>query len=290
MKIGVIVATLGRPQECEHLLDQIRRQTIAPAIVVFSVEKTEDLPSNIDKDVEVVIGSRGLCAQRNRGIARAVDECDAFVFYDDDFVPSIRSISGLADLFASDSTIVGATGYVLADGVVKGGISAEIAAQIVAEYDELGPARPFDVKGNDAPAYGCNMAFRSSAARDLRFDERLALYGWQEDVDFGSQIAKRGKMVRTNAFCGVHRGVTHGRTPGVRLGYSQVVNPVYLVRKGTMRFSHAARIMIGNLLANHLKWVIRERHIDRLGRARGNWRGLLDLMAGNARPEKITEL
>ncbi len=50
-----------------------------------------------------------------------------------------------------------------------------------------------------------------------------------------------------------------------------MVNPVYLVRKGTMHPVHAAQLMARNLIANHVKARWPSRGSDRLGRVRGNW-------------------
>ena len=237
----------------------------------------------------MVFGSRGLCAQRNRGMARVLHDCDVVVFYDDDFLPCRRSLEGIEALFATYPDVVGATGELLADGVKRGGISHAEGEAIVDAYDAAAPDI-VSILAELRIAYGCNMAFRCSAARGLRFDERLPLYGWQEDVDFAGQIARRGRVVKTDAFVGVHLGVAKSRSPGVRLGFSQIVNPVYLVRKGTMRPTHAARIMSGNLIANHLRALAPEPYIDRRGRLAGNWVGLLHLAAGRLDPERISTL
>jgi GT2 family glycosyltransferase len=293
MRIAVVIATLGRPREAAQLLARLRRQTVMPARIVLSVETAIDLPpiatAPLGEDIQVVFGSRGLCAQRNRGMARVLHDCDVVVFYDDDFLPSRRSLEGIEALFATYPDVVGATGRLLADGVKHGGISQAEGEAIVDAYDAAAP----DIASILAElriAYGCNMAFRCSAALGLRFDERLPLYGWQEDVDFAGQIARRGRVVKTDAFAGVHLGVAKSRSPGVRLGFSQIVNPVYLVRKGTMRPTHAARIMSGNLIANHLRALAPEPYIDRRGRLAGNWAGLLHLAAGRLDPERISTL
>ena len=294
MRIAVVIATLGRPQEAAQVLARLRAQSLPPARIVFSVEQMQDLPSGrtpgqLDPDVEVALGSRGLCAQRNRGMARVLDDCDLVAFYDDDFLPSRRSLEGAAELFSAHDDVVGATGRVLADGVTHGGLASERASALVEAYDAA-PERPPWTLADLGWTYGCNMVFRCRAAAGLRFDERLPLYGWQEDVDFAGQIARRGRVVRTNAFAGVHLGVTKSRSPGVRLGFSQMVNPVYLVRKGTMRPRHAARMMAQNLIANHVRALAPEPHIDRRGRLLGNWRGLLHLAAGRIDPERIWSL
>jgi hypothetical protein len=293
MQIGVVIATLGRSREAAQVLERLRGQTTPAARIVFSVETAADLPplggGPIDEDIQVAFGPRGLCAQRNRGMARVLNDCDVLVFYDDDFLPSRHSLEGIEALFTAFPDVVGATGRLLADGVKRGGISCDEGEAMIDAYDASAP-QSATVLADLRTAYGCNMAFRCSAARGLRFDERLPLYGWQEDVDFAGQIARRGRVVKTDAFAGVHLGVTKSRSPGVRLGFSQIVNPVYLVRKGTMRPIHAARIMSGNLIANHLRALAPEPYIDRRGRLAGNWVGLLHLAAGRLDPERISHL
>lgn len=292
MRVCVVIATLGRAPEAEMLLRRLRRQTLPPARIVFSVEKLADLPRvevTATDEVEAVFGPRGLCAQRNRGLACVAEDCDVVVFYDDDFLPSRRSLEGVASLFAAHPDVVGATGLVLADGVCRGGIAPADGEAIVEAYDQASVAPP-EILADQQTAYGCNMAFRRQAMEGLRFDERLPLYGWQEDVDFAGQISRRGRVVKTNAFAGVHLGVVKSRTPGARLGFSQMVNPVYLVRKGTMRPAHAVRIMGGNFLANHLRAMAPEPHIDRRGRLAGNWAGLLHLATGRLDPEDASEI
>src|SRR5690606_25023936 len=75
--------------------------------------------------------------------------------------------------------------------------------------------------------YGCNMAIRMAPVRehDIRFDENLPFYAWLEDVDFSRQLVPFGRIVRADQLRGVHLGTKKaGRSPGKRLGYSQVAN------------------------------------------------------------------
>jgi hypothetical protein len=135
------------------------------------------------------------------------------------------------------------------------------------------------------------MAFRSSAIGSHRFDEALPLYGWQEDIDFAASVSRHGgRLVKTDAFVGVHRGVRSGRTSGKRFGYSQMVNPVYLCRKRTMKRSYAARIMTQNFLANVRGLVRPEPWIDRRGRLFGNLLGLADLVQLRIDPMRVLHL
>lgn len=114
--------------------------------------------------------------------------------------------------------------------------------------------------------YGCNVALRLSLMRGLRFDEALPPYGWQEDLDLTMQLARRGRLISSGLVTGVHLGVRGGRTSGRRLGYSQVANLVYLLRKGTIPRWLAKRLFWRNLAANLLRAPFPEPHIDRAGR------------------------
>jgi hypothetical protein len=96
--------------------------------------------------------------------------------------------------------------------------------------------------------------------------------------------------VRTNLFAGVHLGVKSGRTSGKRLGYSQVVNPLYLARKGTFPWAPAVRLVIRNLLANTIRSMAPEPYVDRRGRLLGNLVGLRELLSGKAHPTRILRL
>jgi hypothetical protein len=91
----------------------------------------------------------------------------------------------------------------------------------------------------------------------------------------------------TNAFYGVHQGVKGARLPGVRLGYSQVANAIYLVRKGTLKPREAVSLIGKNVLMNHAKMAFPEPWIDRLGRCKGNWLALFDVLRGRDHPKNV---
>lgn len=288
MDVAVVIATTNRQEETAQLLDSLTRQDQAPRLIVISAAASSDVPCNLPAQAEVILGPPGLTLQRNRGLDRVLGQCDVVVFFDDDFLPVKTSLSAIAHLFETYPDIVSATGEVLDDGVNRGGISyADALCQLAAfEQQEPKPVRTKDILW----AYGCNMAFRASAIGSLRFDESLPLHGWQEDMDFVTRLAKCGRVVKTTAFAGVHRGVNKGRSPGRPLGFAQIVNPVYLVRKGAMTSAKAATLIIRNLLANHIKTLFPEPFIDRRGRAIGNWIGLFHVLTGRADPTAVLRL
>jgi hypothetical protein len=288
LRISVLVASVGRAEEVGQLLHALARQTKAPASIVLSVAAAADLPLDLPDGVRVVMGPAGLPAQRNRGLDLVQRDCDVVVFYDDDFLPARDSLAKISEFFLSHPHLAGATGHVLADGINGEGLPYRVALDILATYEAK--PKPALVNEDFLCAYGCNMAFRCTAIGAKRFDENLPRYAWQEDMDFAGQLSTVGKVIRTNAFAGVHRGVKKGRGSGVDLGFSQIVNPVYLIRKGTMAPRKALTLMSRNLIANHVKTLRPEPYIDRWGRLRGNWAGLWHLLLGKLDPSALPSL
>ena len=291
LRTAVVIATLGRPAEVGQILRHLAAQTVPPDRVLLSVTRTDDVPEDAEDrwGAEILVGLKGSSVQRNLGIDAVGDDCDIVAFVDDDYVPSQRAIEGLAQFFASHPDVVGINGYLLADGIKSPGIPYDAAVDMLAAYDACAP-QPATILKELYSLYGCNMAFRTSAIGNTRFDTALPFYAWLEDVDFSMQLRRRGRLVKTDAFVGVHRGVKGGRTSGVRLGYSQIANPAYLVRKGTMRWRQALRLAVRNFLANHARAFKPEPWVDRRGRLRGNWLAITDLIRGRAAPDRVVDL
>jgi GT2 family glycosyltransferase len=293
LKVSIVIASKGRPVELGRWVQHIDRQTVKPHVVIFSVPAAEDLPSDIGQDIKTIINGRsGSCLQRNAGLEIALPDADIVAFFDDDYVPSKFCVERIIEFFALFPNVAAANGIILADGINSPGIPYDTAQKIVDELDSSNAARDekVHVVQTLSGLYGCNMAFRSVAIGAERFDENLPAYGWQEDIDFAARVGKRGAIVKTNAFWGVHQGVKGARTSGTRLGYSQIVNPLYLARKGTMQTGEALRLVVRTVLKNHARALRPEPWVDRRGRCKGNWRAIGDVMMGRADPSKILEM
>ena len=143
-----------------------------------------------------------------------------------------------------------------------------------------------------AQGYGCNMAIRLATARDhrLRFDERLPLYAWSEDMDYSLRLRSHGRFVKLTGARGVHLGTKRGRSPGKSLGYSQVANPIYLYGKGSYTLSRACRSVGRNLVANLAKSPFPEPWVDRRGQLQGNGIAFMDWLRGRMAPERVLDL
>jgi hypothetical protein len=255
------------------------------------METIADAPPDADYPfvVEKIFGPRGSSVQRNRGLDRLNPDVDIVVFYDDDFVPSRFALASMAQFFQDHAHVAGADGLVLQDGIGGPGITAEDARAIVDAADTEGAPPKGRILSLTHGLYGCNMAYRVAKIRDIRFDEELPLYAWFEDLDFGARVP--GDLVHTDAFRGVHCGEKRGRERnGKLLGYSQVANPVYMMRKGTLSKKFTFRSICKRLLVNHFKIFYPEPWVDRKGRAAGNRIAIVDFLRGRLRPDRILEL
>ena len=291
---GVVIgiATTGRAEILRDTLDQLAGLVDRPDAIIICVAEATDFggpdPAGFPYPLRVLTTEKGLCNQRN-AILDEVSGDTIVLFLDDDFLLSEGYVSTVRRTFESDPEIVMTTGTVLADGILGAGIDHDAGRKILAEpilgTAALSPQPTYN-------GYGCNMAVRAAVARShgIRFDTNLPRYGWLEDVDFSRSLAKHGRIIKHPDMTGVHLGTKIGRSRGVPLGYSQIANPIYMVRKGTLSRRHAARLMMRNIAANTAKMLRPEPWVDRRGRLRGNLLALRDLIFGHITPLRILEL
>jgi glycosyltransferase involved in cell wall biosynthesis len=286
LRLAVGVATVGRSELARAAVDHLRRQTRAPDLVLVAASDPTDVTGVAGDGVTCIFAPRGLTKQRN-AILRQASSFDVVAFFDDDFLPLSTYLEKLEEIFVAYQDVVMVTGHAIADGIIGPGFNIEEARRHLEADGGSQPEQEALVEVYNG--YGCNMAVRMRAVHEghIDFDERLPLYGWLEDVDFSRQLARCGRIVRSRAVRGVHMGVKSGRQPGIRLGYSQIANPVYLVRKGTCTWSRAIWQMTRNIAMNLIFSVRPENYIDRRGRLLGNIKAIGDLSRGQLQPERI---
>jgi GT2 family glycosyltransferase len=289
MKLAVIVPTLGRKAQVGRLLRHLESQRRPPDEVILSApDETHVDPYEAQRFVvSRVFGKTGSSVQRNTALAVALDRFDIVTFFDDDFIPADDYLARVIEAFEQNADWAVVMGRVVADGARGAGLDWEtgLAALRSAKID---PDKPEII--DHVGAYGCNMSVRSSFVGGLRFDERLPLYGWQEDIDFTSQLRPFGRVVSLKSLLGVHLGVKSGRVSGERFGYSQVMNPIYLIKKGTVPAEFALELMARNVVANLVRSLWPEPHVDRRGRLKGNFLAALHAAMGRIEPEHILKM
>jgi hypothetical protein len=291
MKIAIAIATTGRLQVLSQAIGYMRLQTRAPdGLYVCPASDADIDPACLEGfpcPTFIVRGPRGSASQRN-AILRQMNDEDIVVFFDDDFLPEPTFLAELEDLYTRHPDVLVTTGDVVADGIKTGGIGYDEAMRIITALPEL-PAGELTAS---FAGYGCNLAVRRQVLQDtgIEFDEKLPLYAWWEDVDFSRRLAAHGRVVKYNRMRGVHQGTSKGRSPGKRVGYSQVINLIYLNQKGSIGAGMACNQIFRNIAANLTGSFRPEPWIDRRGRLVGNLMGLGDAVKGRIDPQRILEM
>jgi GT2 family glycosyltransferase len=290
MRIAIGIATRGRAAVLGEVLADLARQVRPPdRLLVCHVDAGDiaDLPARFP-GAEFLAAPAGLPRQRN-AILDAIGDCDAVLFLDDDFLAAPDYLAVTERILVAHPDCVVTTGTVIADGAKGPGIGVAEGGAILAA--DPPPGDPMTV----APhfnGYGCNMALRLAPLRAhrLRFDENLPLYGWYEDLDLTRRLGAHGSILRLAGARGVHLGSKSGRVPGLKLGYSQVANAIYLARKGSYPWNRALRSAARHLAMNAARSLAPEPWVDRAGRLRGNLLALADLPRGRMHPMRVLEL
>jgi GT2 family glycosyltransferase len=280
---------VNRREELDLTVQSLLCQTYLASEILLSVpDASHVLPQTAKRNsVRVVISPKGLTAQRNKGIDAISSGCDIVVFLDDDMEFCESYIAEIVKVFESDPTIAMANGSLLRNG----GIDRRAAMTLCQQHEQARECSAFSsaTMSRIPTAYGCNMAAAWRVVRELRFDERLPLYGWLEDRDYSHRARQFGQIVHSPYACAVHLAVRSGRVSEVKYGYSQVINPFYLWKKnracslGEVVLRHWMKQIIANVVGN----ILRDKNVDRVGRLKGNLIGARALLAGRCEPERV---
>lgn len=280
------MASAGRPQLLAEVLEGLQHQTLRGYRLVLSVPDAASLPAAVPPGA-LVVHARGLAAQRNAGLD-AVPEATHVFFFDDDALPRADFLERAMAFFADHPEVVGLTGRVLLDGATGEAVPEQVAHDALAASLAEPPSGRWS-RGREL--YGCNFAYRRSAAPAERFDERLPLYSWLEDHDFARRLMRHGVLAKVEDCAVVHRGVkSGGRTAHERLGYSQVMNPVHLLRKGSFPLWLAASEIGRRLAKNLVRAPFHAERDWRRERLLGNARAAADVLRGRITPERVVDI
>lgn len=239
MAVGVIVCTLNRPRELRECLGAIRRQTLAPRVVVIvdaSTERTFEANAetiahcaDASKGVEFVHLSapQGLTHQRNLGASVVKRDAVAWVqFVDDDVILAKDYLERIDRLF-DDPAVIGAEGR-------DANLRTQPRRMFRLLYPRLNKSSGLSKTGHNwFPEgrsavvdwlSGCAPAYRCDILAELAFDERRAGNGMGEDVDFSFRAGRLGNLRHDPEAVYQHRPSHINRASGADLARQVVVH------------------------------------------------------------------
>lgn len=289
-RMVVAIAAANRPGMLAETVRDLALQSRRPDLLILSLGALDDIgdlvPEHLPFPVDILVGTKGAAVQRNR-IFELLRPDDIALLIDDDFLMAPDFLERTLAVFARDPGIVLATGTVLARGTRKRGFGHRQGRALLAKR----VAQPADdMAGVVFAGRHCNMALRASVVlkHGVRFDEKLPLHGWLDNVDLSRRLARFGKLVEVGAMRGVRLG--GGCEPGVVFGYSQIANAVYLVRKGLIGRRYAAGLMMRYLAENLFGVVRRAPRRSFCERVRGNLLAIIDVVRGRSSPGRVVDL
>lgn len=279
MKIGVVIASTMRPATLAATLSSLSGQNRIADEIVVSIVSRVDLPTPLPAGAKAIFSERGASRQRNQGTKSLSRDTDIVVFLDDDMILHRDYLRGIERAFADEPNAALIMGHLLANG----GVSVSQATSLL---DRRSVSNDYyTVKRDFGGVYGCNMCARYSVAIAEPFDERLPLYSYMEDMDFGTRVRRHGHIGYYFGSLAVHLRASEGRVCHRVLGFSEVMNPAYLASKGTIPPQHAiSSFIIRKPLANIVRLIIGPQRLVRYERVIGNCIALGLVLRGKIDP------
>jgi GT2 family glycosyltransferase len=282
----IVVCSANRPVMLHESVLSLVRQTVACDIIVSVPDDTHVLTETRNlAGVIVVQGAHGLCAQRNAALRHLKDQPSAVFFFDDDVEVDEEYVYQMLRAFEEQPAIVLGNGLNLGLGEAPGSLNRQTARALIRRQK----AKPLSATPiEDArTGIGCKMCVRGTLLGKVSFDERLVLYGYQEDFDFSLNCKQHGRIVLNRHCLMVHIETEQGRMSRKKRGYSEVVNPFYIWTKG--RGPHLIRTFAG-AMRRTLKNALRCRTAAGRRQFAGNLIGWYRLASGEFEPEFILYL
>lgn len=293
----VVVPTRNRPEPLLRLLGDLENQ-LSPPERVLIVDASD--PGHAQA-LEELLPARcrliphwppSAAAQRNRGIAAAIDDAAMVALFDDDMRLPADALSRMQAFWASASAqdVVAAGFNMLGEGRRR---RKRFAGGALLERLGLYPSRPGAVAASgwhspigevatDTDVHWlptAAMVWRSDALQRLGgFDEHFDGYSYLEDLEMALRARTLGRLiVVANARCR-HAACTTSKISSLRFGQVEVRNRLYLVGKHQLSMPRCYVNLLGRAALTLAQAVMRLRRAS-LCRFAGN---LLAL----ARPER----
>jgi glycosyltransferase involved in cell wall biosynthesis len=295
-RISVVIASKGRPDFVRETIECLHRQTLKPNQIVVVVPSLKDLPAKQwGEDVQYIVGTLGLTAQRNKGIQAIPKTVPYIGFFDDDFELKPDYLEQAVAFMNANASIVGISGRLISGGR---GRSREEAKKMITTYlPGENSNGVFYGQGKHHILFGCNMVIRRAVLNYETFDENLPLYAYGEDYDISIRLERYGLIGRFAGCVGVHLETPGGRVREELRGYSFVANNWYFLKKGVMHLPFLLAwtrfwwvCVAKSLWQSSWNVVKGERSLDWRGRVKGHLWALKDILTGRCHPRRIQEM
>lgn len=283
----VVIASKGRSLILTQTLESLSRQSELPNCVLISITECCDRPKYLPENlnIKIITGEKGATKQINRALKAVPSEISFICLIDDDVELHKDYLKEGVKALEANMEFSILNGECIRNQDISRDDSIIALRNLTPTDRKISPI--FDV-------WGCNILMRRTVVDYEVMDERLPLYGWLWDADWGQRARKAGfKCGKSGAMMFTHLYVPSARIPGTGIGFSQIMNPTYYYQKGVI-VSGIWDLIVNNwlkcLMINIFFWLRQDKRVDRLGRIKGNFFALYFILRGRIEPELLEDI
>ncbi len=254
--VAVVICTYERPSSLARCIASLKGQTRKPdTLLVVDASRSAESERVLagDRTLESAAGrvgylrvaerDRGLTRQRNVALRRVTE--DLVAFFDDDIVLGPTCLAAMEAVHRAHEDAVVGVGAMIEGQPESPNVLWRLrrALGIVpfltpGRYCRSGMSIPWSflrrdegiAEGDWLP--GGAVMWKTTAAREVGFNEAFAGYGQGEDLDFSLRVARHGRLLMA---CGARLQHLHeesGRPDPFRIGYMAIRNRYEIHRRG----------------------------------------------------------
>lgn len=283
----VVLATFGRPDDVQRLLDCLRAQTKRPDRIIVCDDTPDDsvqrLLEGLDIDHVYERNETRPSLTRSRNLAIPHILPGIVTFLDSDIVLEPDYLERIGAALEARDDAIGAMGWVTdfpTGGPIKDGLTAPLLITR-ATKDTIRRAFPLRLlyARQQPPAqdtnwlYGCNMTFRSEVFKEHRFNDQMERYSYAEDIEMSLRVLQatdRPYIVVPDAVLHHHMNEEGRMLPldvyRMRMIHRHIIVHTYLRPGPWQRFltwySHLGYLVFYSYLAPRHTWA----HVREFGR------------------------
>ena len=249
----IVIPTKDRPEELINTINFLASNTFFfSEIIIVDSSNLEEKKiikkkiTNYNFNIKVIDSEPSTCIQRNIGFNFIKNE-EHIMFLDDDNIFYSDALHKMQEFLKNNKDFVGVAFNQIYDykenilekfkknnifnklGIYsseKGGLTKSGWQSKFINFDN-------DMVVQWLPTRA--VIYKSSAVKNIRFDDNLGIYGYLEDLDFSLELKKKGRLM----VCSQAK-YTHDQTiarPGFEFGKKEIKNRYYIVKKHNLNKS-----------------------------------------------------
>ena len=243
----IIIPTKDRPEELNNTIKflDLNRFFFKKIIIVDSstLKKKKiinKIIKNYNLNIKIINSKPSTCIQRNIGF-QFIKDVKYVMFLDDDNIFYPDAFYRMKEFLNNHNDFVGvAFNQIHRD---KEGILEKFKKNIILDYLGIYSAKKGGVSRSGWQSRFINfkknlcvewlptraVIYKSSAIKNIRFDENLGIYGYLEDLDFSLELKKKGNLMVCGRAKYRHDQVINRL--GYEFGKKEIKNRYYIVKK-----------------------------------------------------------